>query len=320
MIPRGYPVSITKMASAHKNDHNSGGQLYKHICGHCNTLGKKFNHPGKDCRAKKSTESKKKRMRHCSSAVHKSKDLSKDIARSQSTSKFILQAEDRKYDNTFTARVITSNSSAAGESTNWRADYYKFKGRTFVQVVKSKSTRTHRRQKVSNQIPNIKNTKTGVTPVSAHVPVLTVSKSNNNAKTCKQYRSTGKPHTTKVNATNHQIVCYNSFATLYPGEDIVLCAPGDNEVLIPFPQKNAANSDHAPINQATKVSLTDAQVQHVAGLDQLPQRILSERNVSSVAAASEYTNTLSPGTHCQEITSLKGQNGTVKSVKNKPCS
>ena len=41
-----------------KNDHNSGGQLYKHICSHYNTLGKKFNHPAKDCRARKSTESK----------------------------------------------------------------------------------------------------------------------------------------------------------------------------------------------------------------------------------------------------------------------
>ena len=43
---------------AQKNDHNSGGQLYRHICSHCNTLGKKFNHPAKDSRAKKSTELK----------------------------------------------------------------------------------------------------------------------------------------------------------------------------------------------------------------------------------------------------------------------
>ena len=145
-------------------------------------------------------------MRHCSTAVHKSKELSKDIARGQSTSNLILQAEDKRYDKTFTARVITSNSSAAGESTNWRADYHNFKGSTFAQVVKSKSSRTHKLQKVSNQIPNIKNTKTGVTPVSVQVPVLTVSKSNNNAKTCKQYRSTGKPHTIKVSATNEQSV------------------------------------------------------------------------------------------------------------------
>ena len=41
-----------------KGDHNSGGQLYKHICSHCHTLGKKFSHPSKDCRTKKSTESK----------------------------------------------------------------------------------------------------------------------------------------------------------------------------------------------------------------------------------------------------------------------
>ena len=255
-------------------------------------------------------------MRHCSTAVHKSKELSKGIARGQSTSNLILQAEDKRYDKTFTARVITSNSSAAGESTNWRADYHKFKGSTFAQVVKSKSSRTHKLQKVSNQIPNIKNTKTGVTPVRVQVPVLTVSKSNNNAKTCKQYRSTGKPHTIKVSATNEQIVCHNRFASIYPGDDFVLCAPGDNEAVISIPQKNAANSDHAPTNQATKPSLTDAQVQHVASLDQLSQTSLAKGNVLAGGAASEYTNTILPDTHCPEITSLKGQNDTFKRVEN----
>ena len=84
-----------------------------------------------------------------------------------------------------------------------------------------------------------------------------------------------------------------------------MCAPGDNEAIISIPQKNAANSDHAPINQATKPSLTDAQVQHVASLDQLSQTSLAKGNVLAGGAASEYTNTILPDTHCPEITTFK---------------
>ena len=37
----------------HKGDHHTAGQLYKHICSFCNTLGKRFPHALKDCRNSK---------------------------------------------------------------------------------------------------------------------------------------------------------------------------------------------------------------------------------------------------------------------------
>ena len=44
----------------HKGDHHMAGQLYKHICSFCNTLGKRFPHALKDCRnSKKSTADSK---------------------------------------------------------------------------------------------------------------------------------------------------------------------------------------------------------------------------------------------------------------------
>ena len=179
--------------------------------------------------------------------------------------------------------------------------------------MKSKSTKTHKQQKVSNQVLNTKNTKTGIRPANVHFPVLTVSKSNENAKTFKQYKSTGKPHTNKVSATNHQILCQNRFASLYLGDGVV--SHGDNEVSIPLPQKNVANSDHVPTNQASKASLCDAHVQHASDLDQLSQRILFQENGPPVAAASGHSNTVTPGTHCRETIRVKGQNDTVKSIK-----
>ena len=83
--------------------------------------------------------------------MHKFKDLPKDTARGQSTSKFIPQAGGKSYDKTFTSRVVTSNSSAACESTNWKADYNKFKGLTFAQVVKSKSTKPISNKKLATK-------------------------------------------------------------------------------------------------------------------------------------------------------------------------
>ena len=44
----------------HKTDHHTGGQFYRHICSFCNTLGKRFPHPVKECRNSKrvNTDSK----------------------------------------------------------------------------------------------------------------------------------------------------------------------------------------------------------------------------------------------------------------------
>ena len=43
---------------SHKNDHTTSGQLYRHICSHCFSLGKKFAHPLKDCRNKRQQDAK----------------------------------------------------------------------------------------------------------------------------------------------------------------------------------------------------------------------------------------------------------------------
>ena len=37
----------------HKSDHHTAGQFYRHICSFCNTLGKRFHHPLKECRNSK---------------------------------------------------------------------------------------------------------------------------------------------------------------------------------------------------------------------------------------------------------------------------
>ena len=41
------------------------------------------------------------------------------------------------------ARTVSSNACAYSESTNWKLDYYKFKGFTFADVVKSKTHQCH---------------------------------------------------------------------------------------------------------------------------------------------------------------------------------
>ena len=38
---------------SHKTEHTTNGQLYKHLCSHCHSLGKKFSHALKDCRNKR---------------------------------------------------------------------------------------------------------------------------------------------------------------------------------------------------------------------------------------------------------------------------
>ena len=44
----------------HKGDHHTGGHLYRHICSFCNTLGKRFPHPIKECRNSKRTNTDSK--------------------------------------------------------------------------------------------------------------------------------------------------------------------------------------------------------------------------------------------------------------------
>ena len=42
----------------HKSDHTTSGQLYKHICSFCASLGRRYAHPLKDCRNRKDNNSK----------------------------------------------------------------------------------------------------------------------------------------------------------------------------------------------------------------------------------------------------------------------
>ena len=56
---QGVPCKFYQsMKCSHKNDHTTNGQLYKHICTHCFSLGKKFAHPLKDCRNKRQQDAK----------------------------------------------------------------------------------------------------------------------------------------------------------------------------------------------------------------------------------------------------------------------
>ena len=51
--PQGVPCKYFQSGKcAHKNDHTTNGQLYRHICSFCHGLGKKFAHQLKDCRNK----------------------------------------------------------------------------------------------------------------------------------------------------------------------------------------------------------------------------------------------------------------------------
>ena len=56
---QGVPCKFYQSAKcSHKNDHTTSGQLYRHICSHCFSLGKKFAHPLKDCRNKHQQDAK----------------------------------------------------------------------------------------------------------------------------------------------------------------------------------------------------------------------------------------------------------------------
>ena len=107
----------------HKTDHHTGGQFYRHICSFCNTLGKRFPHPVKECRNSKcvNTDSKK-RIRHCITAVQKSKvSIRPNITIASG--------------NHVRTRVVSSNVWGNGESVNWKSDYQRYKGLTYAQVL-----------------------------------------------------------------------------------------------------------------------------------------------------------------------------------------
>ena len=91
----------------HKADHVTAGQLYKHICNFCHGNGKQSNHPFKDCRNSK-----------------KGMNLQK--------------TNEELVNNPYPKRTRVINASTVvNSSTNWRLDYYKFKGYSYAQVLKN---------------------------------------------------------------------------------------------------------------------------------------------------------------------------------------
>ena len=112
----------------HKGDHHTAGQLYKHICSFCNTLGKRFSPCSQRLQKFQKIHCRfKKRIRHCSNAV---------------------QSTQVKRQNHTQTRVISSNTLVNGESNNWRSDYHKFKGYTFAQVLKGTPKQLHAVKKI----------------------------------------------------------------------------------------------------------------------------------------------------------------------------
>ena len=56
---QGVPCRFFQSAKcSHKTDHTTSGQLYRHICSHCFSIGKRFAHPLKDCRNKRQQDAK----------------------------------------------------------------------------------------------------------------------------------------------------------------------------------------------------------------------------------------------------------------------
>ena len=134
-------------------------------------------------------------MRHCNTAVHNITNEGK---------------KDCIYKNKlYKARIVYTNSNNNGTSSNWRADYHKFKGLTYAQVVELKSSyRASNNQKLrvirvesqyQAQSKLTRQTSSQIVP-----PVKTVGKSNK-----------VKVNTTKPTVSSYQpIECSNRFAIL----------------------------------------------------------------------------------------------------------
>ena len=76
----------------------------------------------------------KKRVRHCSIAVHTKNHVYKN---DQNNLKGTLIRP------RFVSRVVFNSCNAIGASSNWRADYYRYKNLSYVQVLgKSMSQNT----------------------------------------------------------------------------------------------------------------------------------------------------------------------------------
>ena len=106
-----------------KSEHTTNGQLYKHHCSHCHTLGNKLPHALKDCRNKRQQDAKK-RIRYCSFAVPKKCNSNHKVTTISAL------ASPR-----FKSRTIYNSTKQVGESSNWKADCYRYKNLTYAEVL-----------------------------------------------------------------------------------------------------------------------------------------------------------------------------------------
>ena len=104
-----------------QRDHETGGTLYKHVCATCFSMGKENRHMSKDCKV--SSRNSKKRVKHCQKAVHSGSD----IVSSCHVPKNIY----------CTSRVVCNSNLYNGTSSNWKADWSRFIGKSYSQVVGS---------------------------------------------------------------------------------------------------------------------------------------------------------------------------------------
>ena len=95
----------------HQKDHETGWLFYRHVCVACFAVGKKHRHMSKDCR-----EKGKKHIGHCHSAVQEVVNKNKNVKK-------------------FVPRIVGSKMINNGVSVNWRAEWARFAGKTYMKVL-----------------------------------------------------------------------------------------------------------------------------------------------------------------------------------------
>ena len=118
----------------------------------------------------------------------------------------------------YSSRVIHS-STAVSSSSNWRADYYKFKGYSYAQVL-TKSARTGQNQIKSS----IKESSRSVWP-SKELAKKSQSKSSNMAPQSTQVKVEKLCPYVKVGRADYEIPCFNKFSLFECLDTIVELPP-----------------------------------------------------------------------------------------------
>ena len=179
----------------HQKDHETGGVFYKHVCASCFTMG----------RLSCVSENIKKRVGHCQKAVQMVACNFHSVQKSCNT------------------RIVYSKDLKNGCSSNWRADWAKFVGKTYAQVVKVKSDPRGQNQSQLNQVVVKRQVKpTALVKKCTVVPASSsVTKNDKNTKhvKCKKVKNfTGMKTLPKVSQAcdNFQCQSKNKFEPLAP--------------------------------------------------------------------------------------------------------